>query len=123
MGTIINSNRDILLKKVTITNYRQDPYYAPVVKAAGNLLQEKGYIAPVDLFIRMGLLFPKSAEDWRRGRIPYLERVIRCNLSKASRILRILRMHAHDLSPQTISDRLQAMDERFSAFLAFFKNG
>src|SRR5437016_13451156 len=39
----------------------------------------------------------KSAEDWRRGRISYLERVIRCNLSKASRILSILRMHGLDL--------------------------
>jgi hypothetical protein len=44
----------------------------------------------------MDLLSPESAEDWRRGRISYLERVIRCNLSKASRILSILRMHAHD---------------------------
>jgi len=30
----------------------------------------------------MDLLSPDSAEDWRRGRISYLERVIRCNLSK-----------------------------------------
>jgi hypothetical protein len=45
----------------------------------------------------MDLLSTESAEDWRRGRISYLERVIRCNLSQASRILSILRMHAHDL--------------------------
>jgi len=86
-----------LLKKTTVANYRQDPYYAPIVKAVEGLLREKGFIAPLDLFIRMDLLSPESAEDWRRGRIPYLERAIRCNLGKASRILRILRMHAHDL--------------------------
>ena len=123
MGTIINSNRDILLKKVTITNYRQDPYYAPVVKAAGNLLQEKGYIAPVDLFMRMGLLFPKSAEDWRRGRIPYLERVIRCNLSKASRILRILRMHAHDLNLKPSPTVYKRWTKGSRPFLRFSKTG
>jgi hypothetical protein len=86
-----------LLKKTTVANYRQDPYYAPIVKAVEGLLREKGFIAPLDLFIRMDLLSPESAEDWRRGRIPYLERAIRCNLGKTSRILRILRMHAHDL--------------------------
>jgi hypothetical protein len=86
-----------LLKKTTVANYRQDPYYAPIVKAVEGLLREKGFVAPLELFIRMDLLSPESAEDWRRGRLPYLERVIRCNLSKASRILRILRMHAHNL--------------------------
>jgi hypothetical protein len=86
-----------LLKKTTVANYRQDPYYSPIVKAVEGLLREKGFIAPLDLFIRMDLLSPESAEDLRRGRIPYLERAIRCNLGKASRILRILRMHAHDL--------------------------
>ena len=86
-----------LLKKITVANYRQDPYYTRIVKAVEGLLREKGFVAPLELFIRMDLLFPESVENWRRGRIPYLERVIRCNLGKASRILRILRMHAHDL--------------------------
>jgi hypothetical protein len=85
------------LKKITWANYRQGPYYARIVKAVVGLLQEKGFVAPLELFIRMDLLSPETAEDWRRGRIPYLERAIRCNLAKASRILRILRMHAHDL--------------------------
>ena len=79
-----------------MANYKQDAYYAPIVRAVENLLREKGFVAPVELFIRMDLLSPEAAEDWRRGRISYLERVIRCNLSKASRILSILRMHAHD---------------------------
>jgi hypothetical protein len=33
----------------------------------------------------------------RVARIAYLERVIACNLSRVSRILRIVRLHAHDL--------------------------
>jgi len=67
------------------------------VKAVEDLLREKGFVAPLELFIRMDLLSPETVEDWRGGRIPYLERAIRCNLGKASRILRILGMHAHDL--------------------------
>ena len=90
-------SEDALLKKITVANYRQDPYYARIVKAVEGLLRERGFVAPLELFIRMDLLSPESVENWRRGRIAYLERVIRCNLSKASRILRILRMHAHDL--------------------------
>ena len=89
--------RGPLLKKITVANYLQDPYYAPIMKAVEALLREKGFVAPLELFIRMDLLSPGSVENWRRGRIPYLERVIRCDLGKASRILRILRMHAHDL--------------------------
>ena len=96
-GNALRDSEEALLKKITVANYRQDPYYAPIVRAVEGLLREKGFVAPVELFIRMNLLSPESAEDWRRGQISYLERVIRCNLSKASRILRILRMHAHDL--------------------------
>src|SRR6202161_1491932 len=89
------------LKKITLANYRQDPYYARIVKAVEGLLGEKGFVAPLELFIRMDLLSPESVANWRRGRIAYLERGIRCNLGKASPILRIFRMDAHhlDLNP------------------------
>jgi hypothetical protein len=63
---------------------------------------QKGFVARLEHFIRMDLLSPESVENWRRGRIAYLERVIRCNLGKASRILRILRMHARSGS-QTLA--------------------
>src|ERR1700674_2447966 len=97
MGKTLRDSEDALLKKITVANYRRDPYYAAIVRVVDDLLLKKGFVAPVELFIRMDLLSPESAENWRRGRISYLEKVIRCNLSKASRILRILRMLAHDL--------------------------
>jgi hypothetical protein len=53
---------------------------------------------PIDVLVGMGLLSPERVEDWRRGRVPHLERVIHCNLTRLSRILRILRLHAHDLN-------------------------
>lgn len=48
------------------------------------LLHEKGFISPVDVFIRLGLLDKKDVEAWRLGRVPYLERVIHANLNKIS---------------------------------------
>jgi hypothetical protein len=97
MGKTLRDSEDTLLKKITVANYRQDPYYSRIMKAVAGLLEEKGFVAPLELFIRMDLLSSESVENWRRGRIPYLEKAIRCNLAKASRILRILRMGAHDL--------------------------
>jgi hypothetical protein len=97
VGNSLRDSEDAPLKKITVANYRQDPYYGAIVRVVEDLLRQKGFVAPLELFIGMDLLSPESAENWRRGRISYLERVIRCNLSKASRILRILRMVAHDL--------------------------
>ena len=112
-----------ILKKISLANYRQDRYYARIVKATADLLRERGFVAPIELFIRMELLSPESVEDWRRGRIPYLERVIRCNLSKASRILRILRMHAHDLDLKPMLTVYKRWTKRPHTLLQFSKTG
>ena len=45
----------------------------------------------------MQLLSRDDLQHWRCGRIPYLEQVISCNLTRLSRLLRILRFHVHDL--------------------------
>ena len=86
------------LKKITVENYRQDKYYPKVVRAVGAILASGDVVAPVDVFVQMGLLSKADLESWRFGRVPYLEKVIYCSLGKASRILRILRMHVHDLN-------------------------
>jgi len=54
------------VKKITLANYRQDRYYARTVKATEDLLRERGFVAPVDLFVRMELLSAESVEDWHR---------------------------------------------------------
>jgi hypothetical protein len=55
-------------------------------------------VAPVDVIVRLGWLSAGDLEAWRSGRVPYLERVIRCNLSRLSRFLRILGFLCHDLN-------------------------
>lgn len=86
------------MKKITVENYRDDKYYPKVVRAVEAILANGDVVAPIDVFVQMGLLSKADAESWRFGRVPYLEKVIHCNLEKITRILRILRMHVHDLN-------------------------
>jgi hypothetical protein len=86
------------LSSVTVETYRADPLYPKIVRAVKSILDGGKVVAPVEVLVQMNLLDREELEDWRRGRIPYLERVIKCNLTRLSRILRILRFHAHDLN-------------------------
>jgi hypothetical protein len=86
------------MKRITIENYRADKYYARVVRAVDAILARQETVSPTEVFVEMGLLSVPAIEEWRGGRLPFLERAIQCNLSAASRILRLLRMHAHDLN-------------------------
>lgn len=83
---------------VTVETYRKDPLYPRIVRAVEVILRGGKVVAPVDVLVEMGLLEAKHFEDWRRGRIPFLEKVINCNLTRLSRLLRIVRFHAHDLN-------------------------
>ena len=86
------------MKKVTVNSYRKDKYYSRVKKAAGKILAREDVLTPIDILIEMGRLSKNNYEAWRKGQVPYLERVIEGNLSKANRILHIIGFHAHDLN-------------------------
>ena len=85
------------MKKISLENYKTDKYYPRIVEAVGAELAGQNFVTPIGMLISMGLLEKQDVDNWRKGRTPYLERVVKCNLAKASRILRILRFHAHDL--------------------------
>jgi hypothetical protein len=61
------------------------------------LVFEKGYASPLDLFLKMEKVSPKLVEDWRFRRVPYLERVLHGNLSQFNFILTKLRETSRDL--------------------------
>jgi hypothetical protein len=86
------------MKKVTLQNYMTDKYYPKIVKAVDDELKSQNFVAPIRIFLSMGLLEAQDIDNWRKDRVPYLEKVIKCNLAKAGRVLRILRFHAHDLN-------------------------
>ena len=65
------------------------------------LISEKGVASTVDVLMAVGYLSKEDHENWRFGRVPYLERVCRVNLSKLSSISHEIRVYAqkHGLKP------------------------
>jgi len=63
------------MKHITVNTYRKDKYYPRVVRAVGKLLARSDVVAPTDILIEMGNLSKKNYEAWRKGQVPYLERV------------------------------------------------
>ena len=49
--------------------------------------QQRGYAAPVDVLVDIGVLPKQKYEDWRFGKVRYLEAVCTCNLKKLSFII------------------------------------
>ncbi|MDO4556428.1 MAG: hypothetical protein Q4B70_15010 [Lachnospiraceae bacterium] len=56
--------------------------------------QQRGYATPVDTLIGCGVLTKKAYEEWRFGKVPYLEKCCTVNLRKLSFILRKMREYA-----------------------------
>ena len=111
------------MKSVTVENYRKDKYYPRVVRAVAAILCRADVVEPIEVLVEMGNLNKRDSEAWRRGEVPYLERVFGGNLSKASRILRILALHLHDLN---MTPRLSTYDQLGSGKnrrLQFSKSG
>jgi len=56
--------------------------------ATSELLVEHGHISFVDLFQKLGYLSKHDYEKWRKGQVPYLEKVVQVNLKKISFIMK-----------------------------------
>ena len=72
--------------------------YASIARAVAAILAGDKVVSSVDVIVRMGWLSTDDLEAWRFGRVPYLEGMIRCNLTRLSRFLRILGFHCHALN-------------------------
>ena len=57
-------------------------------------IQTRGYAAPVDVLIDTGILPKQKYEDWRFGRVRYLEAVCNANLKRLSFVLHQMRVYA-----------------------------
>jgi hypothetical protein len=86
------------MRAVTVATFREDPLFPKVSRAVEIILERDKVVRPIDVLIGMQLLSRDDLEEWRCGRVPYLEKVIDCNLTRLSRLLRILRFHVHDLN-------------------------
>lgn len=65
-----------------------------VNEVAENQRQQRGYIAPVDVLMEIGVLTKQNYEAWRFGKVSYLEKVCTCNLNKLTKILKQIYKYA-----------------------------
>ena len=86
------------LPRAAVDTFRNDPMFPRVERVVAALLAKGKVVTPVGVLVGMGLLTAERLADWRFGRVAYLTRVINCNLTRLSRLLRVLRFHAHDLN-------------------------
>ena len=70
---------------------------AKVNSAMYHQCRARGYAAPVDVLIEIGVLTKKNYEDWRFGRVSYLEKVCTGTLSSLSFANHEIRSHAKKL--------------------------
>ncbi len=59
---------------------------------------EKGYVCAVDILFQLDYLKKKDYEDWRSGKIDYLEKVCNINLSKLTLINKLIRKYSTELN-------------------------
>lgn len=59
---------------------------ARVERAATSLLARNGRLTYLALLVELGVLARADLEAWQAGRVPFLEKVIRTNLTKLARI-------------------------------------
>ena len=65
-----------------------------VIQTAEAVLYKQQYVSPIDIFVGIEWLQPIHVQDWRKGKIPYLEKVIQGNLSKVSFAMKCFRKWA-----------------------------
>jgi hypothetical protein len=85
------------MRVVSLATFRSDPLFPKIERVVATILEKDKVVRPIDVLVGMQLLSRDDLQEWRCGRIPYLEQVISCNLTRLSRLLRILRFHVHDL--------------------------
>ena len=93
--------------------------------------QKRGYATAVDVLMDLDVLKKEHYEDWRHGRVPYLERFCTVNLSKLSTIRHEMRVYAKkaDLKPsicfykQWAANKKSGQGKRSAILLRFSKSG
>lgn len=60
-------------------------------------MYEKGFVCALDILLQLDYLTKKDYEDWRFGRVEYLEKVCSINLSKLTLINKLIRKYSTEL--------------------------
>ena len=65
-----------------------------VKQFTSELAYKKGYVCSVDVLIKLGYISEKEYQDWRFGKIPYLEKACQANLHKLSAVNKFIRKYS-----------------------------
>lgn len=68
-----------------------------VIESGKKILQKKGWFCATDILLELKILSKENYENWRFGKIRYLEKVCDMNLSKLTLINKIIQRLAHEL--------------------------
>jgi hypothetical protein len=93
-----------------------------VVRAAEAALAKRKFVTAIDVLVGVGWLEPRRVDEWRQGRVDYLERVTVANLGKISTAMRSFRLwaQARGLKPSETAYVARTRDHRP---LRFSKSG
>ena len=93
-----------------------------VVRAAEAALAERRFVTAIDVLVGVGWLQPARVDEWRQGRVDYLERVVVASLGKISTAMRCFRgwARARGLQPSETAYVARTRDRRP---LRFSKSG
>lgn len=92
-------------------------------EAAVNQRQQRGYIAPVDVLMEIGVLTKQNYEDWRFGKVSYFEKVCTCNLNKLTKILKQIYKYAQINGLKPSMSQYQLWGKKKGKELRFSKSG
>ena len=78
--------------------------------------QSRGFAAPVDVLMDIGVLDKRKYDEWRAGRVPFLEAVCSANLHKLSEMMKEIRSYGvrTGLKPSVSSYKHKGKPLRFS---------
>jgi hypothetical protein len=93
-----------------------------VIRAAEAALEKRKFVSAIDVLVGVGWLEPRRVDEWRQGRVDYLERVTAANLGKISTAMRCFRRwaQARGLRPSETGYLARTRDRRP---LRFSKSG
>jgi hypothetical protein len=94
-----------------------------IAKIAETVLRKQGFIRPVDVFMAMEKLSEEDFENWRKGKVPYLERVIQGSLNNLQFILKTIQQYATSRNLTTQRVVYHPSGKKASQALRFSKSG
>jgi hypothetical protein len=84
---------------------------------------EKGLVCTVDILLQLDYLTKKDYENWRFGRVDYLEKVCNTNLSKLTLINKLIRKYSIELGLKSSWTGYNQFGKGVKRRLRFSKSG